>query len=168
MGKKKKVSKTLVEKILDKEKVEYIPTMFETETKGDTQEIVTNENEREGYKIYKTLVLTGNKTGPLVGMVALDKHVSYKKLAKLSGNKKIGMVPLKDLVKTSGFEHGANSPVGIHSLHNYPIYFDNEADKADKIVVSAGKVGYSLIVEPHDLAKVVNATFGDFAVVEPE
>lgn len=168
MSKKKKISKTLVEKILDKEKVSYEPMTFATQEEGDTQEIVTNDTQRDGYKIYKTLVLTGNKTGPIVGMVPLDKHISYKMLAKLSGNKKVGMVPLKDLVKTSGFEHGANSPVGIHSLHNYPIFFDTEADKAEKIIVSAGKIGQSLLIEPHDLAKVVNAKFGSFAVDEPE
>lgn len=168
MSKKKKVTKTLVEKILDKEKVSYVPITFATQADGDTQELVTDTSVRDGIKIYKTLVLTGNKTGPIVGMVPLDKHISYKKLAKLSGNKKVGMVPLKDLVKTSGFEHGANSPVGIHSLHNYPIYFDNEADNSEKIIVSAGKIGYSVIIEPHDLAKAVNAKFGDFAVAEPE
>lgn len=168
MNKKKKIQKTLVEKILDKEKVSYVPMTFETAADGDTQELVTNKNTRDGYKIYKTLVLTGNKTGPLVGMLPLDKHLSYKMLAKLSGNKKVGMVPLKDLIKTSGFEHGANSPVGIHSLHNYPIYFDNEAERSEKIIVSAGKVGQSILVEPHDLAKAVNATFGDFAVDNPE
>lgn len=168
MSKKKKIQKTLVEKILDKEKISYEGMTFETEADGDTQELVTDKSTRDGYKIYKTLVLTGNKTGPLVGMLPLDKHLSYKMLAKLSGNKKVGMVPLKDLIKTSGFEHGANSPVGIHSLHNYPIYFDSEAERSEKIIVSAGKVGQSILIEPHDLARAVNATFGDFAVDNPE
>ena len=168
MSKKKKIQKTLVEKILDKEKVDYVPMTFPTKADGDTQELVTDSSTQDGYKIYKTLVLTGNKTGPLVGMLPLDKHLSYKMLAKLSGNKKVGMVPLKDLIKTSGFEHGANSPVGIRSLHNYPIYFSKEADEAEKIIVSAGKVGQSLLVEPHDLAKAVDAEFGDFAVDNPE
>ncbi|AKP66629.1 aminoacyl-tRNA deacylase [Companilactobacillus ginsenosidimutans] len=168
MSKKNKIIKTLVEKILDKQKIPYEGITFATQADGDTQELVTDKSMRDGIKIYKTLVLTGNKTGPLVGMVALDKHISYKKLAKLSGNKKIGMVPLKDLVKTSGFEHGANSPVGIRSLHNYPIFFDTEAEQSKKIIVSAGKVGYSVIIDPHDLAKSVNAKFGDFGVEEPE
>ncbi|MQS96521.1 aminoacyl-tRNA deacylase [Companilactobacillus halodurans] len=168
MSKKKKLQKTLVEKILDKEKIAYQPMTFETEKDGDTQEIATDKTSRDGYKIYKTLVLTGNKTGPLVGMLPLDKHLSYKKLAKISVNKKVGMIPLKDLVKTSGFEHGANSPVGIRSLHNYPIYFSKEADEAEKIIVSAGKIGQSLLVEPHDLAKSVDAKFGDFEVDNPE
>lgn len=166
--KKKKISKTLVEKILDKENVEYKAMTFPTKAEGDTQELVHDGSMQDGYKIYKTLVLTGNKTGPLVGMIPLDKHLSYKKLAKISGNKKVGMVPLKDLIKTSGFEHGANSPVGIRSLHNYPIYFDNEAERSEKIIVSAGKLGQSLLIEPHDLAKVVDAKFGDFAVDDPE
>ncbi|WP_129044992.1 aminoacyl-tRNA deacylase [Companilactobacillus metriopterae] len=160
--KNKKISKTLVERILDKQNIEYTPLEFQT-TDG-----VIDKSMQDGYKIYKTLVLTGNKTGPIVGVIPLDMHLSYKKLAQISGNKKVGMVPLKDLIKTSGFEHGANSPVGIRSLHNYPIYFDDNAKTADKIIVSAGKVGFSVLINPQDLAKSVDGKFGDFAVDQPE
>ncbi|MDO1605481.1 aminoacyl-tRNA deacylase [Lactobacillus sp. YT155] len=153
---KNKIQKTLVEKILDKQNIKYESVTFELD----------NEDEKDRHNIYKTLVTIGNKTGPVVGVVPLDMHLSYKKLAKLSGNKKIGMVPLKDLVKTSGFEHGANSPVGIRSLHNYPIYIDNTALKQQTITVSAGKIGHSIIINPRDLAKSVKAEFGDFAVKE--
>ncbi|WP_099974835.1 aminoacyl-tRNA deacylase [Lactobacillus terrae] len=160
--KNKKISKTLVEKILDKQNIEYTPLEFQT------IDGVTDKSMQDGYKIYKTLVLTGNKTGPIVGVIPLDMHLSYKKLAQISGNKKVGMVPLKNLIKTSGFEHGANSPVGIRSLHNYPIYFDDNAKAADKIIVSAGKVGFSVLINPQDLAKSVDGEFGDFAVDQPE
>lgn len=168
-NKKNTSSKTLVEKILDKQNISYEPISFQTIKDGDTESIDTNEAKNiDEHNIYKTLVTIGNKTGPVVGVLPLDMHLSYKKLAKLSNNKKIGMVPLKDLVKTSGFEHGANSPIGIRSLHNYPIYIDNSALKEETIVVSSGKIGRSIKIDPKKLAHSVKAEFGDFAVSEME
>lgn len=156
------IQKTLVEKILDKHHIPYQTINFTTEIHGDIEQIIPNQ--QENINIYKTLVLIGNKTGPLVGILPLNKHLSYKLLAQLSGNKKVSMVPLKDLKKTSGFEHGANSPIGIREQHNYPIYFDSQALHDQQIAVSAGKIGRSVIVDAQKLAKLVNGTFGGFAV----
>ncbi len=115
-------------------------------------------------KIYKTIALMGNKTGPVVAVVPLDHTVSYKKLAQASGNKKVGMIPLKDLVATTGYEHGANTPVGIHETHpKFPIFIDQQAQKDEVITVSAGVIGRSVKLKADDLAKVVQATFADIA-----
>ncbi len=98
--------------------------------------------------IYKTLVLTGNVTGPLVGVIPVDTHLNEKKLAKVSGNKKVNMVPLKNLLKTTGYVHGANTPVGIYEKFQYPIFIDNEAKEQGEIYAE-------------DLAGLVHATFAD-------
>ena len=66
----------------------------------------------------------GDKTGPVIGIVPITEHLSEKKLAKISGNKKVQMIPQKDLQKTTGYVHGANNPVGIRQKHNFPIYID--------------------------------------------
>ena len=58
------------------------------------------------------MVATGNNTGPLVGVVPMTEHLSMKKLAKASGNKKCEMLPLKKLEKTTGYVHGANTSIG--------------------------------------------------------
>lgn len=105
-----KVEKTLVEKMLDKAGIAYVPYEFPTEEVGDVAQLTVDHLDVPEHQIYKTLVLTGNKTGPVVGVVPLDRHVDYKKLSKVSGNRKVGMVPLKDLMKTTGYEHGANTP----------------------------------------------------------
>ncbi|NVY95858.1 aminoacyl-tRNA deacylase [Lactobacillus sp. DCY120] len=166
MSKKQKhLSKTLVEKILDKEKIPYQALEFPTELQGDVYQITTASTPAP---IYKTLVLTGTQTGPLVGVLPLQAHLSYKLLAQLSGNKKVTMVPLKKLQATSGFIHGANSPIGIREQHNYPIFFDNQALKDQKIAISAGKVGRSVLVAASDIASLVQGKFGDFAVYNNE
>ena len=60
--------------------------------------------------IYKTLALKGDKTGPVIGIVPITEHLSEKKLAKISGNKKVQMIPQR-ISKTTGYVHGANNPV---------------------------------------------------------
>ena len=78
----------------------------------------------QGYErdqIFKTLALLGDKTGPIIGIVPITQHLSEKKLAKFTGNKKGEHDSTKRLGKTTGYIHGANNPVGIRQKHNYPI-----------------------------------------------
>ena len=154
MAKKVKIKKTLVEQILSKSGISH-------------QGIQINALEGElpqGYErdqIFNTLALLGDKTGPIIGIVPITQHLSEKKLAKISGNKKVSMIPQKDLEKTTGYIHGANNPVGIRQKHNYPIFIDKIALDLDQMIVSAGEVGHSIIVAPQDLASFVKADFED-------
>ncbi|KRM88170.1 aminoacyl-tRNA deacylase [Lacticaseibacillus thailandensis] len=170
MSKKKHAGpgKTLVEKMLDKQGVKYSQVEFDTYQDGDVMQIDGAKMDVPRHEVYKTLVLTGNKTGPVVGVVPLDMHIDYKRLSAASGNKKVGMVPLKDLVKTSGYEHGANNPLGIYARHHYPIYFAKEAQEAGTIIISAGEIGLSDRLEVADLAHLVHGQFADFATTTKE
>ena len=154
MAKKTKVKKTLVEQILTKSGVSH---------KG-IQINALEEQLPEGIErshIFKTLALLGDKSGPIIGILPITEHLSEKKLAKVSGNKKVSMIPQKDLEKTTGYIHGANNPVGIRQKHNYPIFIDETALELEKLIVSAGEVGHSIIIEPQDLANFVKASFVD-------
>ena len=152
-NKKNKLEKTLVEKILDQHKIKYRQAEFAvSEDKGGVAEMDTS---------IKTLVCEGNKTGPLVGVVPITEHLSMKKLAKVSGNKKCEMLPLKKLAKTTGYVHGANTPIGIYHTHHFPIYLDNSMKEQEEIGVSSGKLGRSVFLNPEDLAKVTSAKFAD-------
>ena len=154
MAKKTKVKKTLVEQILAKAGVEHQGIQINA-LEGEFP------SEYERSHIFKTLALLGDKTGPVIGIVPITEHLSEKKLAKISGNKKVSMIPLKDLEKTTGYIHGANNPVGIRQKHNYPIYIDESALELEKMIVSAGEVGHSIIITPQDLANFVKANFVD-------
>ncbi len=89
-NKKNKLEKTLVEKILDQHKIKYHQTSFAvTKDKGGVAQMDTSILEEKEHLVYKTLVCEGNKTGPLVGVVPITEHLSMKKLAKVSGNKKM-------------------------------------------------------------------------------
>lgn len=164
MAKKKKgkrLHKTLVEQILDKNKISYKQYKFATHTKGDVAQMEVDHDQVDEHHIYKTLVLSGPTTGPVVGVLPIDEHLDEKKLAKASGNKKVDMVPLKDLVKTTGYEHGANTPVGIWEKNHFPIYFDNSAQEQGQILVSSGQIGRSVELDATELATLVHGTFTD-------
>ena len=162
MAKKKaRLKKTQVEQILDKHKIPYRQIEFPTVQDGDIRSMKVDHLGIDEHRIYKTLVLEGPTTGPVVGVVPIDTHLNEKALARVSGNKKVEMVPLKKLVKTTGYVHGANTPVGIYEKHHYPIYIDQAAQAEATIFVSSGQIGRSVEVSATDLAQLVDATFAD-------
>ena len=150
-NKKKKLNKTLIEKMLDQQKIPY----------KQLQQMDTSILDDEEALVYKTLVCEGNKNSPVVGVVPVTEHLSMKKLAKASGNKKCELLPLKKLVATTGYVHGANTPIGIYQKHHFPIYLDSSMKDHDQIAVSSGEVGRSIMINPDDLQKVTNASFVD-------
>ena len=154
MAKKTKVKKTLVEQILTKSGVSHKGIQINA-LEGQLPEGIERSH------IFKTLALSGDKSGPIIGILPITEHLSEKKLAKISGNKKVAMIPQKDLEKTTGYIHGANNPVGIRQKHNYPIFIDETALELEKLIVSAGEVGHSIIISPKDLANFVKASFVD-------
>lgn len=159
-NKRGKLKKTQVEQILDKHKIKYQQLQFSTHQDGDVQTLDVPDG-MDQHLMYKTLVLSGNKTGPLVGVVPIDVRLNEKALAKVSGYKKVEMIPLKKLVKTTGYVHGANTPVGIYEKHHFPIFIDSDAKNHETICVSSGQVGRSVKVNAEDLAQLVHAQFAD-------
>ncbi len=154
MAKKAKLKKTLVEQILDKAKISY-QSLAINALKGELPDGI------EKADVFKTLALVGDKTGPIIGILSITNHLSEKKLAKISGNKKVSMIPQKDLQKTTGYIHGANNPVGIHQKHPYPIFFDQSALDKGSLIVSAGELDRSIQVDSQQLADFVDGHFAD-------
>ncbi|MGT2785582.1 aminoacyl-tRNA deacylase [Streptococcus merionis] len=154
MAKKAKLKKTLVEQILDKAGIVHEPVLFNMMDEKARLEIPQAH-------IFKTLALIGDKTGPIIGIVPLTGHLSEKKLAHVSGNKKVHMIPQKDLQKTTGYVHGANNPVGIRQKHRFPIIIDQSSLELEQMIVSAGELGRSIAISPRDLANFVQAEFAD-------
>lgn len=154
MSKKKKLKKTLVEQILDKAKIKH-DSLALNALEGKLPEDIQKED------IFKTLALTGDKTGPLIGIIPITEHLSEKKLAKVSANKKVTMIPQKKLQKITGYVHGANNPVGIRQKHHFPIFIDSIALEKGQIIVSAGEIGRSIRINSQVLADFVGAQFAD-------
>ncbi|MBS1008745.1 aminoacyl-tRNA deacylase [Leuconostoc suionicum] len=159
---KKKMKKTLPEQVMDKHNVNYEPLNLNILDKTpDERDAILETFHVKHDDIYKTLAAHGDKTGPIVAVLPITKHLSLKKLAAVSGNKKVAMIPLKDLQKTTGYIHGANNPVGIWQNKHFPIYFDLTAAKLPYILVSGGELSRSDKVNPQEVINLIHSEFAD-------
>ena len=86
--------------------------------------------------VFKTLVLRGEKTGYMVCCIPVDGEVDLKKAARAAGDKKVEMLPMKELLPVTGYVRGGCSPIGMKK--RFPIYLDKSAGEYEKIAVSAG------------------------------
>jgi YbaK_EbsC: ybaK/ebsC protein len=101
----------------------------------------------------------GNVTGPLVAVIPGEAELNLKKLAKVSGNKKVEMLHLKDLEATTGYIRGGCSPIGMKKL--FPTYFDQIAESYEQIIVSAGRRGLQMELAPQDICALTSGQFAD-------
>ncbi|MFS0840300.1 Cys-tRNA(Pro) deacylase [Paenibacillus sp. 1P03SA] len=109
--------------------------------------------------LYKTLVLRGDKTGVLLACIPGDKELHLKALASVSGNKKVDMVPVKELQALTGYIRGGVSPLGAKK--NYPLYLERAALDTEPVSISAGRRGLQIFLSGRDLAAAADAIPAD-------
>lgn len=148
------LKKTNAARILDKNKIKYSIIEYEVDESDLSALNVGIKLGQDIRRIFKTLVLTGDKTGVIVACIPGDGELDLKSLAKVSGNKKVNMINMKDLQKITGYIRGGCSPLGMKK--NYPIYIDSSALKFEKVYVSAGVRGQQLELSPQDLIEAAN------------
>lgn len=110
-------------------------------------------------RVFKTLALRGEASGVFLCCVPGDEEVDLKKAAKVSGNKKVEMLPLRELEPTTGYVRGGCSPIGTKK--KFPVYIDETALLFEEISVSAGRRGLQILLAPGDLARAAGAAFSD-------
>ena len=113
-------------------------------------------------QIFKTLVTRGEKRGVQVFCIPVNANLDLKKAARVSGDKKIEMIAVKELLALTGYIRGGCSPVGMKKL--YPTYLDETALCFDRIGVSAGARGQQIMVNPEDLIQFVPMQTADLTV----
>lgn len=157
----KKIEKTNAARLLDKAKISYNLIPYEFDENDLAAQHVADSLGQDIAKVFKTLVLHGDKTGYIVCVIPGDKEVDLKGLAKVSGNKKVEMIPMKDLLSVTGYIRGGCSPVGMKK--RFPTFFHSTATDHDVIYVSAGVRGLQVEIAPQDLISFVQATVADVA-----
>ncbi len=118
---------------------------------------VANQLGQDPDTCFKTLVLKGEKTGYLVCCIPVAEELDLKKAARAAGDKKVEMIPMKDLLAVTGYIRGGCSPVGMKK--RFPTYIDETAELFDEIAVSAGMRGVQVLVSPQALGLYVGAEF---------
>ena len=153
------MSKTNAIRILESHKIKFETISYEvdeTDLSGETVALKVGVNPET---VFKTLVCIGDKNGYAVFCIPVTQELNLKKAAKVSGNKKIEMIKLKDLFPLTGYIRGGCSPIGMKKL--YPTYIDETAQLFDNIYLSAGIRGTQVKTNPDALLNVIAAQYAD-------
>lgn len=157
----KKTEKTNAARLLDKAGIQYRLIPYEFDENDLAAQHVADSLGQDIARVFKTLVLHGDKTGYIVCVIPGNGEVDLKALAKTSGNKKVEMIAMKDLLAVTGYIRGGCSPVGMKKP--FPTYFHSTALDYETIYVSAGVRGLQLEISPADLISFVHGTAADVA-----
>lgn len=150
-----KINKTNAARLLDKAKISYELIPYEVD-ESDLSAIHVAANLGENVdQVFKTLVLRGDKAGYFVCVIPGDKEVDLKLAAKASGNKSCEMIPMKELLPTTGYIRGACSPIGMKK--HFPTYIHETCLGFSSIYVSAGQRGLQIKIAPEELIKEARA-----------
>ena len=109
--------------------------------------------------MFKTLVTRGTKNGIQVFCIPSEAELNLKQAASLSGDKRVELIAVKELLPLTGYLRGGCSPVGMKK--RYPTFIDVSALNYDEIYLSAGQRGRQIIVSPADIASFLKAPFLD-------
>ena len=156
-----RIEKTNAARLLDRAKIAYelIPYRVDEEHLAATH--VAEQLGEDIACVFKTLVLKGDRTGYFVCVVPGDHEVDLKAAAKVSGNKKVDLIPMKELLPVTGYIRGGCSPLGMKKA--FPTYIHASASEHPFIYISAGVRGLQLKLAPADLAAYVRAAFAEIS-----
>jgi Cys-tRNA(Pro)/Cys-tRNA(Cys) deacylase len=147
--------KTIAARILDQQGIRY-----------EVREYEVNADELDAISVavkigiapeqtFKTLVVRGDKTGELVACVPAGAELDLKSLATISGNKKVDLVPVREIEGLTGYIRGGVSPLGMKK--SYPLFIDELAEILDPISISGGRRGLQILLSGPDLIQVTKA-----------
>lgn len=153
------MQKTNAMRILDKSKIEYNALTYDASDGHIDGAAVAKKTGQDPETVYKTLVTMGNSRNLYVFVIPVLEELDLKKCAKVSGEKKLEMIHVKDINKFTGYIRGGCSPLGMKK--QYDTFVQEEALKLDKIVFSGGKIGLQIEMNPRDLEKVIKVKFED-------
>lgn len=151
--------KTNAMRILDQKKIDYNVIAYDSNDGKIDGISVAEKIGKSSSVVYKTLVAQGNSKNIYVFIIPVKEELDLKKAAKVAGEKKIEMIPVKDILKFTGYIRGGCSPVGMRK--NYTTFIDDSASKIEEIIVSGGKIGIQIELLTSQLAKVIEAKFED-------
>ena len=161
-----RLSKTNAARLLDAAQVPYELIPYEVDETDLGAQHIADQLGENIEQVFKTLILQGDKTGHLVCVIPGAEEVDLKKAAKVSGNKKVDLIPMKELLPTTGYIRGGCSPVGMKKP--FPTYIDETCILYDYIYVSAGVRGLQFKINPEALVVFVGAQIVDLMAEKTE
>lgn len=155
----KKIEKTNAARLLDRAKIKYELVLYTVDEDNLAATHVAEELGEDIATVFKTLVLRGDRTGHFVCVIPGDKEVDLKAAAKVSGNKKADLIPMKELLPTTGYIRGGCTPIGMKKP--FPTFIHSTCLNYDTIYISAGVRGLQIAINPQDLIDFISASVTD-------
>ena len=150
-------TKTNAARILDAAGIHYELREYEVDENDLSAPRVAEKIGMPPEQVFKTLVARGDRLGVLMASIPANTELNLKALAGASGNKKVELVAVKEVLGLTGYIRGGVSPIG--GKRAYPFYLDETAILFDVISVSAGVRGCQLVLAPDDLVRVTEAVY---------
>lgn len=148
--------KTNAMRILDKNKIPYEINTYECDEFIDGITIAKQLNQNPDIS-FKTLVAHGKSGNYYVFVLPVAKELNLKKCAKSVGEKSVELIHVKDINKITGYIRGGCTPLGMKKL--YKTVVDCSAQKYDTIIISGGRIGAQIFLNPNDLINVINGKY---------
>lgn len=153
------IHKTNAARLLDKAKIEYELVPYEVDINNLAADHVAEQLNEPIEQVFKTLVLHGERVGHFVCVVPGNTEIDLKKAAKIAGAKKADLIPMKELLPTTGYIRGGCTPIAMKKA--FPTFIHNTALNYDYIYISAGERGLQIKINPQDLINTVKAVVAD-------
>lgn len=151
--------KTNAMRILDSKNINYNMLSYDNKDGKIDGVSVAHKIGKDINCVYKTLVAQGNSKNLYVFIIPVEGELDLKKAAKVSGEKKVEMIHVKDILKFTGYIRGGCSPIGMKK--KYKTFLAMEANEINTIIVSAGKIGAQIELEPAQLVSATEAEVVD-------
>ncbi|MDC0759614.1 Cys-tRNA(Pro) deacylase [Brevibacillus sp. AG] len=158
-----KQGKTNAMRILDKEKIAYTMLTYATDDGKIDGIAVAQKIGREKNVVYKTLISQGSSKSYYVFVIPVEAELDLKEAAKAVGEKKIEMIPVKEITKVSGYIRGGCSPVGMKKL--FPTVIDQRAQSLETIIVSGGNIGVQIEMAVEGLLQATKGSLADVSAI---
>jgi Cys-tRNA(Pro)/Cys-tRNA(Cys) deacylase len=111
--------------------------------------------------VFKTLITRGDRTGPVLACIPAGTELDLRTLGEASGNKRVEMVPLREVLELTGYTRGAVTPLAVKKP--YPVFIDETVELWPVVGISGGMRGLEILLAPADLLGVTGATLADIA-----
>lgn len=154
-------AKTNVVRIVEKAGIHYELREYTIDESDLSAEHVAQLVGMEPERVFKSLITRGDRTGPVLACIPAGTELDLKALSDASGNKRMEMVPLKEVLGLTGYMRGAVTPLALKKP--YPIYIDETVELWPVISLSAGMRGMQILLAPSDLLQLTQATLADIA-----
>lgn len=146
------VAKTNAARLLEAEKISFEVREYEVDESDLSAPTVARKVGLEPAQVFKTLVTKGERTGVCLAVVAADAELDLKALARVRGDRKVALVPLKDVQPLTGYIRGGVTAIG--TKRRFDVVLDESALGFERIAVSAGTRGAQLVLDPRDYARI--------------